>query len=774
MVSLQEQIQRQPAVGPGPGPWQIGPVGLAVAVAVAYFLAARLSLLLLTKPGVAVFWPAAGISAGTMIALGRQARWPVAAGTVAATFAANLLGDRTIWGSGYFALCDAGEALLVAWLVERHFGARFGLGRLSRLLGFFAAASVGTAVSGLAGAVGYKLFHSPDDPLWITWQNWFSSDVIGIITVAPLIIGLVAAWRAPPPRRELAEGAAALLAIVVATGIIILVLPTDWWDIDVLVVLLLPLLLWPAARCRPVFAAAAVFAVSLMIVVALTFDVGHFNKAFESKSEVALTAQVGIVGVTLCSLILASLFAERRRHESEVEAREAGLQETLAAGGVLAFEWEPPTDEVRRSKNSAQILGIDAQDRVTGNSFFARLHPDDRARYGALVSGLSRDNPAFSITYRFMCPDGRERWLEENSKAEFDAAGRLARLKGLAVDITERRRAEEEQRALMAELRDSEGRMRAIFNTVVDGIITIDEKGTIETFNPAAASIFGYSAEDVVGRNINMLMPEPYRGEHHSYLNNYLTTGRAKIIGVGRAVTGQRKDGTIIPIDLAISEMTVAGRRMFTGVVRDITERKRAEERQKLLIAELDHRVKNVLARVAAVTESTRYDSGSTDEFVRALEGRIQSMAAAHGLLSQNGWQGVSLGVLVRNQLAPYATDGNVTISGADVVLTAAATQAIAMVLHELVTNAAKYGALSLPGGRVSISWERNSNDAKRSLLRIDWHELGGPPISGAIQSGYGTSLIRDLIPHELGGSVDLAFAPDGACCWIEVPLEPQ
>src|SRR5262249_36343736 len=190
--------------------------------------------------------------------------------------------------------------------------------------------------------------------------------------------------------------------------------------------------------------------------------------------------------------------------------------------------------------------------------------------------------------------DGRELWLEETSNAEFDAAGRLARIKGLARDITERKQAEEQQKVLVAELGDSEDRMRAIVNTVVDGIITIDEKGIVENLNPAAGRIFGYSPEEVVGRNIKMLMPEPYHREHDGYLINYLTTGQARMIGTGREVAGQRKDGSIFPMELAVSEMTVTGRRMFTGVVRDVTRRKRADERQKLLVGELDHRVKNV------------------------------------------------------------------------------------------------------------------------------------------------------------------------------------
>jgi PAS domain S-box-containing protein len=766
-----EQVQGQLTADLRTGKRWIGLVWLTVAVGLAYFLAARLSLHLLTKPGVAVFWPAAGISSGILIALGRPARWPVAVGTIAATTVANLLGDRNVWSSSYFALCDAGEALFVAWMIQRYFGPHFDLGAPSRVLGFLASAIVGTSASGVAGTVGYKLFHSPNEPLWVTWQHWFASDLVGIITVAPLIVGLVSTRRIPLVQHNLAEGAAALLAIVMATAIIISKLPPIWWDIDVIIVLLLPLLVWAAARCPPVFSAAAVFSVCLMIVLALTFDFGHFRKVFPSTDELILSAHAGIVGVTLCSLILASLFAERRQHEAELEARETGLQEALAAGAVMAFEWDTSTDLSRRSNNAAQILRLGPQQIPTATSYLARVHPDDRERYRALVRGLNPSNTAYSITYRFMRADGRELWLEETSNAEFDATGRVARIKGLALDITRRKQAEGQQNVLIAELRDSENRMRAIVNTVADGIITIDDKGIVENLNPAAGRIFGYSPEEILGRNIKMLMSEPYRREHDGYLTNYLATGQARIIGLGREVAGQRKDGSIFPVELAVSEMTVTGRRMFTGVVRDITERKRAEERQKLLVAELDHRVKNVLVRVAAIVTETCEGSSSMDNFIKAIGGRIQSMAAAHALLSKGRWHGVGIADLIRDQLAPYTTRRNVTIQGPDVMLAAATTQAVAMVVHELATNAVKFGALSRPGGRVSIDWGTPSGGDGAADLMVEWRETGGPPVSKPTQSGFGTSLIGELISHELGGTVNLAFDPDGVCCRMSLPL---
>jgi integral membrane sensor domain MASE1 len=166
-------------------PW-IGAVGLAVAVGVAYFFAARLSLALLGEPdGVAVFWPAAGLSFGALISLGRQARLPVASGVMVATIVANLMGDRNVWGATAFALCNAGEALLTAWLIEHYFGSPFSLDRLRNVLGLLALAAVATATSGVAAMVAYNFFHSPTVPIWVTWWHWFASDAVGIVTVAP-------------------------------------------------------------------------------------------------------------------------------------------------------------------------------------------------------------------------------------------------------------------------------------------------------------------------------------------------------------------------------------------------------------------------------------------------------------------------------------------------------------------------------------------------------------------------------------------------------------
>jgi NO-binding membrane sensor protein with MHYT domain/two-component sensor histidine kinase len=230
---------------------------------------------------------------------------------------------------------------------------------------------------------------------------------------------------------------------------------------------------------------------------------------------------------------------------------------------------------------------------------------------------------------------------------------------------------------------------------------------------------------------------------------------------------------------LAILTLTLVGvaldrrdRRRTATFVRDIAAAKKAEEQQNLLIAELDHRVKNVLARVALVAQRSREGSCSMDQFLEVLDGRIQSMANAHALLSRGRWKGVYLADLVRRELEPCIGAREATVEGPDVLLPEEATQALAMVLHELVTNSVKYGSLSSPHGRVCVHWKCRSNGSSQSVLTIRWQEIGGPPVGAPTRRGYGTSVICELIPYELGGTVDINYPTDGVQCRIEFPLE--
>jgi integral membrane sensor domain MASE1 len=196
---------------------------------------------------------------------------------MAATIVANLLGDRTLWSALVFAVCNAGEAVIVAGLIKRYFGSAFSLGRLLHVLGLLGAAVVGAAISGIGGTIGF-LFHSSTAPALSTWQHWLTSDALGIVTVAPLLIGLVSSVRDPPSHREFIEGMAALVTLTALSAIIIF-LPRETWATVIPIAAWFPLLLWLAARCKPVFAAAATFIVAFTIVWTTTFGIGFFGDA---------------------------------------------------------------------------------------------------------------------------------------------------------------------------------------------------------------------------------------------------------------------------------------------------------------------------------------------------------------------------------------------------------------------------------------------------------------------------------------------------------------
>ena len=196
----------------------------------------------------------------------------------------------------------------------------------------------------------------------------------------------------------------------------------------------------------------------------------------------------------------------------------------------------------------------------------------------------------------------------------------------------------------------------------------------------------------------------------------------------------------------------------------------RQAKREVSLVAELSHRVKNMLSVLGAVIERAREHSQSIDELVSSLRGRIKSMSDTQALLSQNHGRGVSLANLIRVELEPYATGSNTSYDGPAVYLTPSATHAIAMVIHELTTNAAKYGALSRPNGRVSVRWALATKERSGEMLTIEWAETGGPEVSLPARPGYGSSVIRDLLAYELGGRADLIFAAGGVRCTIELP----
>ncbi|MES2295537.1 MAG: PAS domain S-box protein [Pseudomonadota bacterium] len=279
-------------------------------------------------------------------------------------------------------------------------------------------------------------------------------------------------------------------------------------------------------------------------------------------------------------------------------------------------------------------------------------------------------------------------------------------------DITHRKQAEQ---ALL----DSEARMRAIFETAVDAIVTIDERGLIESSNPATAALFGYTEQELIGKNISMLMPEPHRTMHDSYLARYLQTNEKRIIGIGRQVEGQRRDGTVFPMDLTVAEMRLGERRMFTGMIRDVSERERNEERMRALVQELSsaneeltnfayvvsHDLKAPLRGIGSLADwlSTDYAALFNDEgkeHMRLLIKRVHRMSALIDGILQYSRVGrvkealvtVDLNKLVADVVDLLAPPTSMTVSVAACLPSIVAEPTrIEQVFQNLISNAIKY-----------------------------------------------------------------------------------
>lgn len=214
----------------------------------------------------------------------------------------------------------------------------------------------------------------------------------------------------------------------------------------------------------------------------------------------------------------------------------------------------------------------------------------DGDAYERLWAALRRGEPQ-SGQFRRLRKDGREVWIAATYTPIVDRTPRPFKVMKFATDVSD-------SVAAQRQVQDQQARNLAIVNTIVEGVITIDDHGTVETYNPAAARIFGYPAAEAIGRNANFLMPEPHHTGHDGYLARYRETGKAKVIGIGREVSGRRKDGSTFPMELAVSELVLRGKRMFTGTVRDVTERNLADKMKREFVSTVSHELRTPLTSI--------------------------------------------------------------------------------------------------------------------------------------------------------------------------------
>ncbi|MDQ4137176.1 MAG: PAS domain S-box protein [Pseudomonadota bacterium] len=326
-------------------------------------------------------------------------------------------------------------------------------------------------------------------------------------------------------------------------------------------------------------------------------------------------------------------------------------------------------------------------------------------------------------------------------------------------------------------LRASEERYRLIVESATDyAIFTTDLDGRVTSWNAGAQNVLGFEESEILGQDARILWTPEDRASRvpEEEMRGAREEGRAE-----DERWHVRKDGSYFFAHGLLMPLKGGeqGTRGYLKILRDRTERRRAEERQELLIRELHHRVRNTLATVQAVANSTIRSSDTMEEFGDAFLGRINALARTHALLTEHYWQAATLHDLLASQLGPYK-DGRVqqvTLDGPAVELPSEIAVPVSMAIHELTTNAAKHGSLSVEGGHLAVTWtvlgEEGGEQGEVRLLRLEWRERNGPPVTPPTREGFGTRLLERVLSAQARAKVTVDYSPDGLTFLADIPL---
>ena len=346
------------------------------------------------------------------------------------------------------------------------------------------------------------------------------------------------------------------------------------------------------------------------------------------------------------------------------------------------------------------------------------------------------------------------------SQADIDLAVTIARQLGFGI---QRVRSDEERRKAV----EISGLLASIIESSGDAIVSKDLDGTVTSWNPGAERVFGYSAEDMIGRPIAILVPPDRVNEDPAILEQIRQGERVDHYETIR----QRKDGTLIHVSLTVSPIRDKAGKIIgaSKIARDITERKQTQARHDMLTREIQHRTQNLFAVVQAVVSRSFAGKNTVAEAEAAVMSRLGSLAQTHVLLIDRQWQGAELSDVVNAEMKPYAE--RVLAQGPRIVLSARAAQNFTLALHELVTNAAKHGALANSVGRVFISWSVNKTDGA-DQFNFRWQERGGPAVSEPTQKGFGTTVLQYVMAEYFDIPPRIHFEKEGVRYEISGPID--
>jgi PAS domain S-box-containing protein len=455
---------------------------------------------------------------------------------------------------------------------------------------------------------------------------------------------------------------------------------------------------------------------------------------------------------------------ERRRAEEAFRKNAESIRLAIESAGMATWEVDLDTMSGEWSPNRFDILGLPRATDLRGrpDEWLAVVHPEDRAMATGAVRNCLTHGTSFQLEYRIVRADnGEERWLQSHGSRIDEGANGPARFVSVSFDVTDRHRAE-------TNLRDSEWRFRTIFEQANDYIFTSDLDQRVTSCNPAVCAALGYTPEEAIGMSFADFVDEGAFGQTTAMLQAKLDHG-----GTTRhTITVKTREGHRLIWEIN-SRLMLNGEGQPIGlhaIARDVTEARRLEQHQQLLIDELNHRVKNMLAIVQAVAQQT-FRGETNSASLATFQGRLSALSTAHNLLTRDNWTPAELTQVVTDALAPHdAAESRFRLTGPAVMIQPKTAITLALAFHELATNAVKHGALSEPGGHIDIAWQIQPGDPE-PRLRLMWKERGGPLVETPSRRGFGTRMIERGLAAELGGTVEIRFEEAGLICLVDAPL---
>jgi len=453
-----------------------------------------------------------------------------------------------------------------------------------------------------------------------------------------------------------------------------------------------------------------------------------------------------------------------RLQKVEADLRDSEERLLLAqdVAGLAILDWVIATNTFVHSENLVELfdLALAPGEALAPAQLVDRVHPDDIARLIEEFTTGSQAARNFETEFRIVRRDGSVRWIASRGQFFTGPTGLPERMLSLSSDVTERKVAER-----------GNAELASIVASSIDAIVSVDRAGNATSWNAGAERLFGIPAAEMIGQPFETAFAAMNLAERQGYRER-LSDGLPQEFETKQTL----RNGTTVDLWVTSSPMREPGGRIIGAsfILRDATPHKQREDHIRFLMRELTHRSKNLLAVIQAMARQSMTSGVTPEEFVRRFGDRLAALAGSHDLLSSVDYKGASLMDLIRSQLNHYEDlfGTRIVLQGSDILLRPEAAQNIGIALHELSTNAAKYGALSNDNGRVTITWgqEEGATEGAPRRFAMTWRETDGPPVAAPTRKGFGTTVMDRIAGLALGGKSSVDFEPTGVVWTIDVP----